>query len=97
MFCLKARGEDQTSLFEGCGELHPFFLSVCSLPSFEKVKGDSQDLFSLPREKGGLFLPTEGQTELSFFLVKLERPVCLWRRSTLFFLMNLEEALFFFL
>ena len=38
MFCLKARGEDQTSLFEGCGELHPFFLSICSLPFFETVK-----------------------------------------------------------
>ena len=38
MFFLKARGEDQTSLFEGCGELHPFFLSICSLPFFETVK-----------------------------------------------------------
>ena len=56
----KGQGEDQICLFEGCGELHPFFLSICSLPFFEKVKGDSQDLFSLPREKGGLFLPTEG-------------------------------------
>ena len=35
---LKARGEDQTSLFEGCGELHPFFLSICSLPFFEQVE-----------------------------------------------------------
>ena len=38
MFCLKARGEDQTSLFEGCGELHPFFLRACSLPFFEQVE-----------------------------------------------------------
>ena len=29
---------DQISLFEGWGELHPLFLSVCYLPSFEKVK-----------------------------------------------------------
>ena len=56
----KGQGGGPDFLFEGCGELHPFFLRVCSLPSFEKVKGDSQDLFSLPREKGGLFLPTEG-------------------------------------
>ena len=38
LFFLKARGEDQTSLFEGCGELHPFFLSICSLPFFEQVE-----------------------------------------------------------
>ena len=38
LFFLKARGEDQTSLFEGCGELHPFFLRVCSLPFFEQVE-----------------------------------------------------------
>ena len=53
-------GEDQTSLFEGWEELHPFFFSACSLPFFSRGKGDRQDLFPLPREKGGLVLPTEG-------------------------------------
>ena len=38
-FLSKGWGEDQTSLFQGWGELHHFFLSVSSLPYFEKVKG----------------------------------------------------------
>ena len=32
--------------------------------------------FRLPREKGGLLLPTEGQTELSSFLDGFAGPVC---------------------
>ena len=54
---------DQISLFEGWGELHPLFLSVCSLPSFEKVKETIRTeiiFFLLSREKGSLYLPTKG-------------------------------------
>ena len=38
---------EQTSLFEG---LHPFFERMLS-SSFERSRGDSQDLLPLPREK----------------------------------------------
>ena len=46
-FLLKVEGEDQTSLNEGWEELHPFFLSACSLPSFRQVS-------RLPSEKKSL-------------------------------------------
>ena len=62
------------------GELHPFVLSICSLLCYEKVKDIvriSVPYIPLLRERGGVFLPTEGYTELSFFLVKLEGPVCI--------------------
>ena len=36
-FLLKVEGEDQTSLSKGWEELHPFFFSACSLPSFQQV------------------------------------------------------------
>ena len=54
---------DQISLFEGWGELHPLFLSVFSLLSFEKVKETIRTeiiFFPLSREKGSLYLPTKG-------------------------------------
>ena len=59
-FATDSWGEDQTSLFEGWEELHPFFFSACSLPFFQEVKGIGRISFPLPREKGGLVLPTEG-------------------------------------
>jgi len=45
------------------GELHPFFLSICSLLCYEKVKDIvriSVPYIPLLRERGGVFLPTEG-------------------------------------
>ena len=42
---LKVEGEDQTSLFEGWEELHPFFFSACSLPSCQQVSEIGRILF----------------------------------------------------
>ena len=37
MLLVYVEGEDQTSLFAGWEELHPFFFSACFLPSFQQV------------------------------------------------------------
>ena len=44
---------------------------------FSTGKGDRLE------RKGGLFLPTEGQTEPPFLLVKFEKPVCFLKWSSL--------------
>ena len=66
--------EDDVSLAEGWSELHPFFLSVWFLPSVEKAKGDSQDLFPLLRARR--FLADRGVNGDLFFLDGLAGPVC---------------------
>ena len=72
-FFLKAGG-GQIFLCEGWRELHFFFLSICFLPSFEKAKGDSQDLFPLLRARR--FLADRGVSGDLFFLDGLAGPVC---------------------
>ena len=66
--------EDQSFLSEGWSELHLLFLSVCFLPSFEKAKGDSQDLFPLRRARR--FLADRGVNGDLLFLDGLAGPVC---------------------
>ena len=72
-FLLKVDGKIRRLCVE-VGRSSTRFFSACSL--------DKQDLLPLPRDTGGLFLPTEVDEALPF-LVKLDGPVCFLRWSSL--------------
>ena len=67
-------GRSSTRLFSAHALFHSSIFSI--------GKWDKQDFLPLPREKGGLFLPTEVD-EAVLFLVKLDGPVCFLRWSSL--------------